>query len=415
MARHQDFERRNDDRFGPRDDDERRFGSEGRGDYGRGGGFDRNRESWQGQGRSSQDESDRGGHDRYGRDFGRSYDEFGRERGEMGHRAEHGRQDYGARERGEWGAREREQGGWRSRERERDQEGWGSGGGTSREGGRSWDDTSRPWGESGRGRSWSDEGSFSSSGESQRPWGQQGAMGWGPGSYGNPPGMTYGGTYGGTSTYGGLTGIGYYGTSRDPGDRGMRPSEWARGGSMGRYDSSERYGREFGARERGREYGRHDDEHEGFLEKVGRFFGKGPKNYKRSDDRIEEEVNEMLFRDPNVDATDIEVEVHEGEVTLSGTVEDRHTKRMAEDCVWNASGVRNVTNLIRVERREYLRDDEWGRRPNRSGMSGTTSSSLGGATTGGDETRNKRQTGATAQPSQTGQTGSQKVGTGNNA
>jgi hypothetical protein len=397
MARYQDFDRRNDDRFGNREDDERRrqegFGSEGRGDYGRGGNFERNRESWRGQGRSTHEESDRGGHERYGRDFGRSYDEFGRERGERGHRAEHGRHE-------DYGSREREHGGW----------GAGAGAGQedwrSREGGWGREGTSRPWGESGRGRTWSDEGSFSSSSESERPWGQQGSMGWGPGSTGNPPGMTYGGTYGGTSQYGGLTGMGYYGTSRDPGMRG--------GQSMGRYGSSD-----FGSR--GREYGRNDErsggEHEGFFEKVGRFFGKGPKNYKRSDGRIEEEVNEMLFRDPHVDATDIEVEVSEGEVTLSGTVEDRNTKRMAEDCVWNVSGVRNVTNLIRVEQREYLRDDEWGSR-RRSGMSstpGTTSSSLGGATTGGsEETRNKRQTGTTS-PAQPGPTGSPKVGTGNNA
>jgi len=33
----------------------------------------------------------------------------------------------------------------------------------------------------------------------------------------------------------------------------------------------------------------------------------------------------------------------------NGTVDGREAKRMAEDCVWNVPGVRNVTNTIRVE------------------------------------------------------------------
>ncbi|HEU4612072.1 MAG TPA: BON domain-containing protein [Kofleriaceae bacterium] len=76
--------------------------------------------------------------------------------------------------------------------------------------------------------------------------------------------------------------------------------------------------------------------------------GKGPAGYMRSDERIREMVCEALTEDHNVDATNIEVSVKNGEVTLSGTVEDRMQKRMAEDCVEQLAGVRDVHNQIRI-------------------------------------------------------------------
>ncbi len=78
------------------------------------------------------------------------------------------------------------------------------------------------------------------------------------------------------------------------------------------------------------------------------FFGKGPKGYKRSDDRIKEEVSEALYRNHRVDASDIEVEVKEGIVTLSGSVDSRQTKRSAEECVEHLSGVIDIHNRIRI-------------------------------------------------------------------
>ncbi|MFD2740586.1 BON domain-containing protein [Sulfitobacter aestuarii] len=76
--------------------------------------------------------------------------------------------------------------------------------------------------------------------------------------------------------------------------------------------------------------------------------GKGPKGYRRSDDRILEEVNEALTHDHLVDASDVEVTCAECEVTLTGTVESRHAKRRAEDCADSVSGVRHVQNNLRV-------------------------------------------------------------------
>ena len=76
--------------------------------------------------------------------------------------------------------------------------------------------------------------------------------------------------------------------------------------------------------------------------------GKGPLGYTRSDDRIREDVNEALTDDDHVDATHIEVVVHDGEVTLTGTAEDRRQKRLAEDVTERISGVRDVHNHLRI-------------------------------------------------------------------
>lgn len=78
------------------------------------------------------------------------------------------------------------------------------------------------------------------------------------------------------------------------------------------------------------------------------FAGVGPKNYRRSDARIREEVNERLTWHDDIDATDVEVQVQDGEVTLSGVVEDRPAKRLAEDIAEDVSGVRDVHNTLKV-------------------------------------------------------------------
>lgn len=80
------------------------------------------------------------------------------------------------------------------------------------------------------------------------------------------------------------------------------------------------------------------------------LFGKGPKGWQRSDERIKEDVSEALARDPEIDASDIEVQVNRCEITLSGTVDDRRTKRLAEDCVERVFGVVDVQNQLRIRR-----------------------------------------------------------------
>jgi BON domain len=78
--------------------------------------------------------------------------------------------------------------------------------------------------------------------------------------------------------------------------------------------------------------------------------GKGPKDYRRSDDRIREDVSDRLSDDEMVDASEIAVLVNNSEVTLTGIVDSREAKRRAEDLAEQVSGVQNVQNNIRVNR-----------------------------------------------------------------
>ena len=78
-------------------------------------------------------------------------------------------------------------------------------------------------------------------------------------------------------------------------------------------------------------------------------YGKGPKGYTRSDDRIREDVNDKLTDDWHVDASNIEVQVSNGEVTLTGTVNSREEKRHAEDLAEQCSGVKHVQNNLRLQ------------------------------------------------------------------
>lgn len=76
--------------------------------------------------------------------------------------------------------------------------------------------------------------------------------------------------------------------------------------------------------------------------------GRGPRNYVRSDARIEEDVNDRLTEDYLIDARDVTVTVAEREVTLDGTVTSRAAKRRAEDIAEDVSGVVHVQNNLRV-------------------------------------------------------------------
>lgn len=78
--------------------------------------------------------------------------------------------------------------------------------------------------------------------------------------------------------------------------------------------------------------------------------GRGPKGYSRSDDRILEDVNEMLYLSADVDAREISVEVRQGVVYLNGSVGSREMKKMAELEIENISGVHDVQNLLTIRR-----------------------------------------------------------------
>ncbi|MGE3181228.1 MAG: BON domain-containing protein [Phycisphaerae bacterium] len=81
-----------------------------------------------------------------------------------------------------------------------------------------------------------------------------------------------------------------------------------------------------------------------------RRYGRGPKGYSRSDDRIREEVCDNLMASTALEVDDIEVQVSEGEVTLTGNVCCRSDKYTAEDIAHRALGVSDVINQLRVKR-----------------------------------------------------------------
>jgi len=151
------------------------------------------------------------------------------------------------------------------------------------------------------------------------------------------------------------------------------------GYDYGRYEYSERprepfFGRDYEGRSRESYYRgpyRRGGEERGFFERAGDeikswfgdeeaerrrrmderrrgYAGRGPRGYRRSDERIHEDVNDRLTDDWYIDASDIEVSVNNGMVTLSGRVNSREEKRRAEDFAESVSGVTDVSNQLRV-------------------------------------------------------------------
>jgi osmotically-inducible protein OsmY len=229
------------------------------------------------------------------------------------------REDYYDRDQEEWRRR-------REREREQQWGGQGEYGRGQREGGQGWYGQGQGYG-------------YGQSGYGQGMYGQGG---YGQGGYGQSfrRGEEYGqgGSSQGESSRGGYGGYG---------QGGAEQGAW-RGG----YDESQRYG-EGSQRYSGAGYGQ-SGYRPGLTYTsaliVGRFYGRGPKGYRRSDDRIREDVSEELYRHPDIDASEIEVQAQNGEVTLTGKVEDRHQKRLAEELAERCSGVTDVHNQLKVDR-----------------------------------------------------------------
>jgi osmotically-inducible protein OsmY len=100
-------------------------------------------------------------------------------------------------------------------------------------------------------------------------------------------------------------------------------------------------------------FGDDDAERRRRMDQQREHRGRGPKGYRRSDERIKEDVNDRLSDDYYLDASDVEVTVTNTEVTLTGTVNSRDDKRRAEDIAESVSGVTNVENRLRVKQGRY--------------------------------------------------------------
>jgi osmotically-inducible protein OsmY len=181
----------------------------------------------------------------------------------------------------------------------------------------------------------------------------RGQFGYESGRYNQGPygqGMEGQGGYGygqGNSGYGqGYQGQGSWGT------QGYQSGYGSQGGFGQRsFQGTHGYGRGVG-----RSYGFGDEteswrgyQQQGWSSDPGRFAGRGPKGYRRSDERIREDVSDRLTDDAWLDASEVEVRTEAGMVTLTGNVKSREDKRRAEDLAMSISGVKDVINQIHVD------------------------------------------------------------------
>jgi osmotically-inducible protein OsmY len=177
-----------------------------------------------------------------------------------------------------------------------------------------------------------------------------GSEGYGSGRQGYGGGSEY--DYRGGSLYGG-------GSQRDYGSSGG--SSYGTAGSYG--GESRSYCSESPRGPQGRSSGQ------------GIHRGRGPRNYKRADERIREDVCDCLTEDAYIDASSIDVAVTEGEVVLTGTVFQRDDKRRAEDLAEGISGVKDVRNNLRISSEQSGERSGQGQQGSQQGQQGQTGQS----------------------------------------
>jgi osmotically-inducible protein OsmY len=147
-------------------------------------------------------------------------------------------------------------------------------------------------------------------------------------------------------------------------------------------------------------FGRDDDDNRNReRDYSGGFRGKGPSDYRRSQDRIREDICDRLTDDDRIDASHVRVQMEDDAVILSGTVNTREEKRRAEDLVESISGVRNVENRLRVGRSNDMSSHEYTGNTSEAGgigkESGTTNEIIRNTendrTSGTEKGKNKNQ------------------------
>lgn len=117
-----------------------------------------------------------------------------------------------------------------------------------------------------------------------------------------------------------------------------------------RFGNDSGYGQNYRERFAEQRYGRDPEFGYGFAREgtQGTFRGRGPKGYERSDERLREMICERLTDDPRIDASDVNVEVKDKVVKLTGFVSDRRSKYEIEDVVEHCGGVKDIDNQVRV-------------------------------------------------------------------
>ena len=114
-------------------------------------------------------------------------------------------------------------------------------------------------------------------------------------------------------------------------------------------------------------------------------YGKGPKGYRRSDDRLRDEISDQMMAQA-LNADDIEVSVSNGEVTLTGSVCCRSDKFAAEQIAERVMGVSDVINQLRVKKSGESSADTSKHSPSTTGSDAES----GYTSTSGSEKRRNR-------------------------
>jgi osmotically-inducible protein OsmY len=126
-----------------------------------------------------------------------------------------------------------------------------------------------------------------------------------------------------------------------------------------------------------------------YSSQAGSFRGRGPKGYRRSDERIREDVCECLTDDERIDATNIQVAVKECEVTLTGSVNSRDEKRRAEDLIERLSGVKDVHNSLRIVNEGGVIESSAANRDEQAGTAASSQSPQSSSSSPSDETSSR--------------------------
>lgn len=70
--------------------------------------------------------------------------------------------------------------------------------------------------------------------------------------------------------------------------------------------------------------------------------------YRRSDERIREIITDLIEAEKSIDGRDVDVRVHNGEVSVRGYVPDDDARRKIQTIIDRVPGIRDVSNSLRV-------------------------------------------------------------------
>lgn len=168
------------------------------------------------------------------------------------------------------------------------------------------------------------------------------------------------------------------------------------GGRSEGYGSQSSYGAHGGYGSQGHAYGAPREPQGGYAQQGGWAPGsgswaersqwqrRGPKGYKRSDERIREDIYEHLIRSAHIDAEEVTIDVSDGKVTIEGSVPERRMKHAIEDMAAACPGVNDVENRLRVAQTGHQWGSGGANGPTNTGTGSTTHGA--GSTTGGTGT-----------------------------